>query len=123
MHFYYQISVKMTFPFKFQSSSIINSSREVYLLLNFTIFKTFSCTSCTRGADHLACTMTSFTFHSHYHYALMKSHIASTLATSTFLRFCTRLGLRAVTGMTSASAFVLKILVYKNYTLEVPLTA
>jgi hypothetical protein len=123
MYFYYQISIKMAFAFEFQSSPIIYSSREVYLLLNFTIFETFSRTSCARSAYHLACSTTSITFHSHYHYALMESHKASTLATSTFLRFCTWLGLRAVAGMTSTSTFKLKILVYKNYTFEAPFTA
>ena len=77
----------------------------------------------TWSADSLARAVTALTLHSHDHYSLVESHVSSALATVTFLGFSAWFGFRSMAGMASTSAFVLNVLVYRNYTLEVPCTA
>ena len=113
----------MTLAFEFKCGSVINSSWKFDLFLSPDIFYPLPLTVTAGSTNNLTSPLTSLALHPHHHNSLLKGHKASSLTSVTFLRFRTGFGLRSLTSSTNTSSIVLYGLVYKNYTLDVPLTA
>jgi hypothetical protein len=113
----------MPFSFKFKSSSVINTTGKLYLLLSLTIFYSLARAALARRSYHLSSSTAALTLHSHDHYPLLKSHIACTLAPLTFLWFCSWFCFGSFACLTGGFSFILYCLNIKIFTFVIPLTA